>query len=245
MIPVKRPGRAPRKSGIRRALVISAGQHLSIAIGLVLHGGDAPAKPLQHAIVAELVARGTPQKKHELPRRVRTKKRRRGRAAAKRRQEQKKTRKNVDSALKRLDALGSEADADDALARLSSQEQTGDDPKEAKGRADGSEQGTLSQGALRALSDNYLSAVGQAIKADGNYSISDTISAAQRVHLEAVLFLRIGAGGQLLEVRLDRASGNEQFDRDILASARTAKYPAPPPEVAAQVAAGVRGTFRP
>jgi TonB family protein len=218
---------------------------LAVATALLLSGGNAPAKPLQHAIIAELVARGEPQKKDQLPRRVRTKKRRRKGTQTKRRLEQKKARENANSALKRLESLGTEEDADDALARLGAQNQTGDKPKKAKGRADGSDQGSLSQGELRALADNYLSAVGQAIKADGNYSISETISAAQRIHLEAILFLRIGAGGRLLEVRLDTASGNEQFDRDILAAARAAKYPAPPPEVAAQVAAGVRGTFRP
>jgi TonB family protein len=238
------PRPAERPSGqLKRAMSWSLGAHLLIAAGLLLAGQSAPAQPLQHAIIAELVARGEPKKKKELPRRVRTKKKRAGKRRAK--QQAKKTRASANSALKRLEAMGSAEDADDALARLGTQDQTGDDPSKAKGRVDGSDQGTLSQGELLSLQNNYLSKVGQAIKADGNYRISDTISKTERMHLKAVLFLRIGASGQLLEARLESSSGQALFDRDIVAAARSARYPAPPTEIAARLAAGVRGTFRP
>ena len=238
-----RPEERPRGQ-IKRAMTWSVGAHLLIASALLLAGQSAPAKPLPHAIIAELVARGEPKKKKELPRRVRTKKKKRsGERRAK--QQAKKPKTSADSALKRLETMGSAEDADDALARLGTQDQTVDEPSKAKGRVDGSDQGTLSEGELLSLQNNYLSKVGQAIKADGNYRISDTISKAERMHLKAVLFLRIGASGQLLEVRLESSSGQALFDRDIVAAARSARYPAPPQKIAAQLAAGVRGTFRP
>ena len=243
-----RPKASQRAIGWSRALGFSVGLHGLIVLGLVFAGGDAPAKPLQHAIVAELVAKGEEQKKKELPRRVRTTKKRPGPKRAKRpvpKRASKATERSADEALKRLEALAAGEEADEALARLGQQEQTGDDPKDAKGKKEGSEQGTLSQGELTQLQNSYLSLVGQAIKADGNYRISDTISAAERVRLVAVLFLRIGAQGQLLEVRLESSSGHDQFDRDIVSAARSARYPAPPKALAVRVAAGVRGTFRP
>ena len=238
------PKASQRAIGWSRALGLSVGLHGLIVLGLVFAGGDAPAKPLQHAIVAELVAKGEEQKKKEPPRRVRTT------SAPAQRQApgpQAPARRPSDRLTKRSNASRRAAgeEADEALARLGQQEQTGDDPKDAKGKKEGSEQGTLSQGELTQLQNSYLSLVGQAIKADGNYRISDTISAAERVRLVAVLFLRIGAQGQLLEVRLESSSGHDQFDRDIVSAARSARYPAPPKALAVRVAAGVRGTFRP
>ena len=229
----------------RQAFGWSLGLHGLVIAALMLTGQTAPATPLQHAIVAELVAKGEPQKKRELPRRVRTRSKKRGKKRATKRRIEKKTLKSADDALKRLEAQGNQEDAEDALARLANQDQTGDNPDQAKGKKAGSDQGSLSQGELLSLQNNYLSQVGQAIKADGNYRISDTISSAQRIRLSAVLFLRIGRQGQLLEARLEQSSGHDQFDRDILAAARSARYPKPPQELAARLGAGVRGTFKP
>ena len=234
-----------RKSEAKKALGLSLGLHGLVVVGLLLTGWSPPPKPLQHAIVAELVARGKPQTAKELPRRVRTRKKRPGTRRAKRKINTKKTQASADAALKRLEALGLPEEADEALARLSHQDQTGDKPEEAKGREDGSDQGTLSQGELTSLQNSYLSQVGQAIRADGNYKISDTISAQERIRLKAVLFLRIGANGKLLDVRLDESSGHDQFDRDIVSAARSAQYPPPPATIKARIAAGIRGTFRP
>ncbi len=243
---MKQPLRANRPPvGWRQAFGWSLGLHALVIVALILTSQTAPAQPLQHAIIAELVAKGEPQKKKELPRRVRTKRKRRGQRRAPKRTLQKKTLQSANDALQRLEAQGDADDADDALARIANQAQTGDDPDQAKGKKAGSDKGTLSQGELTSLQNNYLSQVGQAIKADGNYRISDTISAAQRVRLSAVLFLRIGRQGQLLEARLEQSSGDDQFDRDILAAARSARYPKPPTELAARLSAGVRGTFKP
>ena len=230
----------------RKAIGLSLALHAIVVVALVFTGGDAPAKPLQHAIVAELVAKGEVQKKKELPRRVRTKKKRPGkRRVRKDKKLNKATQKSADDALRRLEEMAAGEEADEALARLGNQDQTGDKPKDAKGKKTGSDQGTLSQGELTQLQNNYLSQVGQAIKADGNYKISDTISTAERIRLSAVLFLRIGKRGQLLEVRLETSSGHDQFDRDIISAARSARYPVPPKDIAARLAVGIRGTFRP
>ncbi len=229
-----------------KALGLSLALHAVLVLALVFTGGDAPAQPLQHAIVAELVTKGEEQKKKELPRRVRTKKKRRGKERARQTKKlNKATQKSADEALKRIEEMSVGEEADEALARLGKQDQTGDKPKDAKGKKSGSNQGTLSQGELTELQNNYLSQVGQAIKADGNYKISDTISAAERIRLAAVLFIRIGKQGQLLEVRLETRSGHDQFDRDIISAARSARYPAPPKDIAARLAVGIRGTFRP
>ena len=241
-----RPDHHHHPTAWRKAVGLSLAMHAVVVVALVFTGGNAPAQPLQHAIVAELVAKGEEQKKRELPRRVRTRKNRSG---AKRNRQPKKpsqaTQKSADEALRRLEEMTAGDEADEALARLGTQDQTGDDPKDAKGKQSGSDQGTLSQGELTQLQNNYLSQVGQAIKADGNYKISDTISAAERVRLSAVLFLRIGQSGQLLEVRLETGSGHDQFDRDIISAARSARYPAPPKDIANRLAIGIRGTFRP
>lgn len=241
-----RPEHRPARTGWRKAIGVSLGLHALVVLSLVLAGGEAPAKPLEHAIIAELVAKGEPQKKKELPRRVRTKRKTKGKPKPKTRKPvSQATQDSAADALKRLDELAAGEEADDALARLGNQDQTGDKPTEVKGKAEGSDQGTLSQGELLSLQNNYLSQVGQAIKADGNYKISDTISSAERIRLSAILFLRIGRQGQLLEARLEQNSGHDQFDRDILSAARSARYPAPPQEIAARLATGIRGTFRP
>ena len=243
---IGRPANRHLPSGWRKAIGVSISVHAAVVLLLTLTGGEAPAKPLQHAIIAELVAKGEPQKKKELPRRVRTQRKKPGKIKPKpRKAVSKATQDTAAAALKRLDELAAGEEANDALARLGTQDQTGDKPSDAKGKAKGSDQGTLSQGELLTLQNNYLSQVGQAIKADGNYKISDTISSAERIRLSAILFLRIGRQGQLLEARLEQSSGHDQFDRDILSAARSASYPAPPKEIAQRLATGIRGTFRP
>ena len=123
------PKASQRAIGWSRALGLSVGLHGLIVLGLVFAGGDAPAKPLQHAIVAELVAKGEEQKKKELPRRVRTTKKRPGPKRAKRPVPvaSKATERSADEALKRLEALAGE-EADEALA-VGQQEQTGMTPR--------------------------------------------------------------------------------------------------------------------
>ena len=234
-----RPKASQRAIGWSRALGLSAGLHGLIVLGLVFAGGDAPAKPLQHAIVAELVAKGEEQKKKELPRRVRTTS-----APASARQapgpqaRRQGDRASADEAPNASEALAAGEEADEALAQLGQQEQTGMTPRTPR-EEEGSEQGTLAK--VSSQLQNSYRLVGQAIKADGNYRISDTISAAERVRLVAVLFLaywrsRSVAGGPASPARTRPIDGTS--------SAAPGALPAPPKRSPC-VRGGREGTFRP
>lgn len=63
-----------------------------------------------------------------------------------------------------------------------------------------------------------------------NYDVSDTIPEAERRALRAEVSLRIGAGGEVLEVRLSKVSGNELFDSAVLGAVKKASPFSPPPE---------------
>jgi TonB family protein len=233
---------------LKLAFGVSAGLHVFALFAFSAFAEEATPAAFEHAIIAELVARGEPKKKKELPRRVRTKKRR-NEAQKKAKRAARSAERAAERALARAVDQVNEAELRDeaaaALARIAAMEQTGDDPDKTRGAHDGSDRGTLSEGQLKSLKDDYLTLLGSAIKEGGNYRISETISAAERVRLKATLLLRIGAGGELLEVRLEASSGNPVFDRDILASARSARFPHPPKELIAAVRRGVRGTFKP
>jgi protein TonB len=63
-----------------------------------------------------------------------------------------------------------------------------------------------------------------------NYDVSDTIPEAERRALKAEVALWIGATGEVLNVKLSKASGNELFDAAVLAAVKKAAPFAPPPE---------------
>jgi TonB family protein len=233
---------------VKMALGVSAGLHIMALFAFSALAQDATPPAFEHAIIAELVARGEPKKKKELPRRVRTKKRRSA-AQNSAKNEARAAERAAEKALARAEDQMREAELSDeaaaALARLAAMDQTGDDPDKTKGAHDGSQRGTLSEGELKSLKGDYLTRLGSAIKADGNYRISETIGVAERVRLKAILLLRIGAHGETLEVRLESSSGNPVFDRDILAAARSATFPKPPAELVPALRRGIRGAFRP
>jgi len=60
--------------------------------------------------------------------------------------------------------------------------------------------------------------------------VSDTIPEAERRALKAEVALWIGAAGEVLNVKLSKASGNELFDAAVLAAVKKAAPFAPPPE---------------
>ncbi len=97
-------------------------------------------------------------------------------------------------------------------------------PEELEGAADGDpfgdsaiQEGERYFGALRAQIRRY-------------YDVSKTIADGERIHLRAEVLIRIGRGGELLDAKLARASGNELFDSAVLAAAKRASPFSPPPD---------------
>lgn len=232
------------------ALMASLGIHL-LAIGLIsLFSGSTDAAPLQKVIVAELVVKAPKQNKRDLPRRIRTVKKKH-RAKQKKRKpavsvaERKLASEALQKTLKEVDQRQAQDTAAEALARLAKQDQTGDDPDEARGNPKGSDQGTKSDGELLEMTKGYLADCARAIREHPAYAIPDTLNQSQRVSLRIELFLRIGADGKSLEVKVVKPSGHSIFDRDMLAVAKMVRFPQPPKELVSRMALGVTAEIRP
>ena len=63
-----------------------------------------------------------------------------------------------------------------------------------------------------------------------NYDVSDTIPESERRTLKAEVALWIGTAGEVLNVKLTKASGNEMFDSAVLGAVKKASPFAPPPD---------------
>jgi protein TonB len=62
-----------------------------------------------------------------------------------------------------------------------------------------------------------------------NYDVSNTIDEAERRRLRAQVVLYIGPAGELIDVTVNVASGNETFDSAVLGAVKkTAPFTAPP-----------------
>lgn len=110
-----------------------------------------------------------------------------------------------------------------------------------EGHEDGHEIGTEITGRLKA---EYNDVLGQKIRS--LYELPDTISDEERVRLEGFLFLRVGEGGQLLDVHVDKTSGNTAFDNAMVAAAKkAAPFPPPPIPLRGFYSTGVVFRFRP
>lgn len=63
-----------------------------------------------------------------------------------------------------------------------------------------------------------------------NYDVSNTIDETERIRLRANAVLRIGEGGELIDVSLSKPSGNELFDSAVLGAVKKAAPFTAPPE---------------
>ncbi|MFY1830087.1 TonB family protein [Myxococcus fulvus] len=63
-----------------------------------------------------------------------------------------------------------------------------------------------------------------------NYSVADTIPESERLHLKALVALRLGRAGEVLDVSLTKPSGNDLFDSAVVAAVRKASPFSPPPD---------------
>jgi TonB family protein len=96
-------------------------------------------------------------------------------------------------------------------------------PEELEGQTDGDPNGDAAQ----QEGERYFGLLNAVVKR--NYDVSSTIDEAERRRLRAEVALRIGPGGELLEVDLSKSSGNEQFDSAVLAAVKkAAPFSAPP-----------------
>ncbi len=92
-----------------------------------------------------------------------------------------------------------------------------------EGEADGNVDGD----SAKQEGEKYFGLLNAVVKR--NYDVSNTIDEAERRRLRAEVALRIGPGGELIEVSLTKPSGNEQFDSAVIGAVkRAAPFSAPP-----------------
>lgn len=96
--------------------------------------------------------------------------------------------------------------------------------EELEGREDGDENGD----SATQEGERYFGLLSSVIKR--NYDVSNTIDEAERRRLRAEVAIRIGSGGELVDVNLTRSSGNDLFDSAVIGAVKKAAPFAPPPE---------------
>ena len=62
------------------------------------------------------------------------------------------------------------------------------------------------------------------------YDVSNTIPEQERLQLSALVSLKIGKAGELLEAKLAKSSGNDLYDSAVVAAVRKAAPFSPPPD---------------
>jgi protein TonB len=97
-------------------------------------------------------------------------------------------------------------------------------PREAEGAEDGDPNGD----STKQEGERYFGLLKSVVQK--NYDVSSTIPEAERRMLNAQVSLWIGAGGEVLDVKLSRPSGNEVFDAAVLAAVKRASPFSPPPQ---------------
>jgi TonB family protein len=96
--------------------------------------------------------------------------------------------------------------------------------------AEGAEDGDVNGDSAKQEGERYNGLLIAVVKR--NYDVSDTIDEGERRALRAEVAIRLGQGGELLEVRLKRPSGNSLFDSAVVAAVKkAAPFGAPPPHL--------------
>ena len=233
---------AERRFEQRKMLIVfcalSLGVHVGLVAGWVLFPGfSKPAVDLDEAVVkTRLVKLGKPRDEKLLPRIPTAPAPPKDDPKSKPSDEPKPENQKPDSSkqpsaadiLKDFKEKQAESkDINDILKRVG--EQTDE------GKEDGDKDGDSLTGEIQAT---YYARVGAHIRKF--LEISATLSDEERIRLRAELALKIGEGGELVDVRIQTSSGSAVFDNDVLAAAkRSAPLPAPPPQVRDKVAKGI------
>ena len=96
-------------------------------------------------------------------------------------------------------------------------------PEELEGEEDGDPNGE----AAKQEGERYFGMLKGVVKR--NYDVSNTIDEAERRRLRAQVVLSIGPAGELIDVSISVASGNETFDSAVIGAVKkTAPFTAPP-----------------
>jgi protein TonB len=122
------------------------------------------------------------------------------------------------------DAKGDSKDAKKSLADAFSKTGRASKAEDVEGDEAGDKDGD----SARQEGERYHGILTAAVKR--NYDVSDTIPESERRMLKATVLIRLGASGELLEVDLSKASGNDLFDAAVLAAVKKAAPFGPPPE---------------
>jgi TonB family protein len=78
------------------------------------------------------------------------------------------------------------------------------------------------------------------------YDVSNTIEESERLRLKAQVTIKISHTGEVLDVDLNKKSGNEVFDSAVLAAVKkAAPFPPPPPNLRDQLKKGLTFEFKP
>jgi TonB family protein len=97
-------------------------------------------------------------------------------------------------------------------------------PEELEGEEDGDPNGE----AAKQEGERYFGMLKGVVKR--NYDVSNTIDEAERRRLRAQVVLYIGPGGELIDVSVNVASGNETFDSAVIGAVKKTAPFTPPPE---------------
>ncbi|HEY4221656.1 MAG TPA: energy transducer TonB [Myxococcota bacterium] len=103
-----------------------------------------------------------------------------------------------------------------------------------EGAKDGDKEGDALNGRLKA---EYFDRVGATIRK--KLDIASTISDEECLRLVAVLALKIDGDGTVTDAHVQKSSGSDRFDNDVITAAKRASpVPAPPPQMKDVAAAG-------
>lgn len=98
------------------------------------------------------------------------------------------------------------------------------EPEELEGAEDGDPDGD----SATAEGERYYGLLKSQVRR--HYNVADTIPEAERLYLKAQVAVRLGRAGEVLDVSLAKASGNDLFDAAVVAAVRKASPYSPPPE---------------
>jgi TonB family protein len=110
-----------------------------------------------------------------------------------------------------------------------------------EGKEDGDKDGVDLTGEIKAT---YFARVAAHIRK--NMEVSSVITDEERVKLRAELAIKINDDGSVAEAKIQKTSGSNVFDNDVVTAAkRSSPLPAPPPQVQALVQKGIALQFCP
>ncbi len=96
--------------------------------------------------------------------------------------------------------------------------------EELEGAEDGDENGD----AAIAEGEHYYALLSSQVRR--NYNVAEAVPEAERLFLKALVQVRLGRSGEVLQTQLTAASGNELFDAAVLSAVKKASPFSPPPD---------------